>query len=124
MPRDPSGVQAVVATTLHLRKDAYTAGGVQTSLKNIYDLFLLLERLRTTGGLDEASDDPCSQQVIATFVRGLHDLCRLKSVHVPVGEISGLAAFLQAYRLITNDQHSSIWLLGTRRTRTSTPSTA
>ena len=113
MPRNLSGEQAIVATTLHLRKDTYTAGGVSTSLQNIYDLFMLLERLKTTGSLDESSADPCSQQLIGVFVRAPFDLCRLKSVHVPVGEISGLAAFMQAYRFITNNQYSSIQLLDT-----------
>ncbi len=55
MPRNLSGEQAVVATTLHLPKDAYTAGGVSTTLQNIYDLFLLIENLRTTGALVEGS---------------------------------------------------------------------
>ena len=113
MPRNLSGEQAVVATTLHLRKDTWTPGGTSTTLQNIYEIFLLAERLRTEGNLDEQSSDPVSQKVLAEFVRGLFDLCRLKSVHVPVGEISGLAAFMQAYRLITNDQYSSIRLLDT-----------
>ena len=82
MPRNLSGEQAVVATTLHLRKDTWTPGGISTSLQSIYDLFMLLERLKTTGALDESSDDPCSQQLIGVFVRALFDLCRLKSVHV------------------------------------------
>ena len=93
----------MVATTLHLRKDTYTPGGTSTSLRNIYDLFLLLERLKTTGSLDESSDDPVSQKLIGSFVRSLFDLCRLKSVHISVSEISGLAAFMQAFRLITNN---------------------
>ena len=92
MPRNLSGGQAVVATTLHLRKDTYTAGGIQTSLQSIYDLFMLLERLKTTGSLDESSDDPCSQELIGVFVRGLHDLCRLKSEFIPTSQLSDLAA--------------------------------
>ena len=85
MPRNLSGEQAVVATTLHLRKDTYTAGGISTSLQSIYDLFMLLERLKTTGSLDENSDDPVSQRLLALFTRGLFDLCRLKSVHIQSG---------------------------------------
>ena len=51
MGRNLSGEAAVVATTLHLRKDQYTPGGISTSLQNIYDLFLLIETLRATGAL-------------------------------------------------------------------------
>ncbi len=79
MPRNLSGEQALIATTLHLRTDTYTAaGGVSTSLQSIYDLFMLLERLKTTGSLDESSDDPVSQRILALFTRGLHDLCRFE----------------------------------------------
>ena len=85
MGRILSGEAPVVATSIKLRKDTYSmVAGRQTTLEDIYSIFLLIEQLRTTGALDETSDGLCTEKLIAAFVRGLHDLCRLKSVMVPV----------------------------------------
>ena len=111
MPRNLSGEQAVVATSRRLRKDTYTPGRISTSLKDTYDFFLLIERLKTTGGLDENSDHPVSQKLMAAFERGLHGLCRLKSVHVRVLGNPGLVVFMQAFRQTTNNAFPAISLL-------------
>ena len=85
MGRVLSGETPIVASSIKLRKDAYSmAAGRQTTLEDIYSIFLLIEQLRTTGALQADSDGLCSEKLIATFVRGLHDLGRLKSAMVPL----------------------------------------
>ena len=78
MGRVLSGEAPIVASSIKLRKDEYSLStGRQTTLEDIYSIFLMIEQLRTTGALDENSDGLCSEKLIAAFVRGLHDLCRL-----------------------------------------------
>ena len=95
MGRNLSGEQPVVASSLKLRKDTYSlTAGRQTSLEDIYAIFLAVEQLRTTGSLDENSDGVASERLVAEFARGLHELCRLKSEMVPISEIDGLSSFM------------------------------
>ena len=95
MGRLLSGEAPVVATSIQLRKDTYSmVSGRQTTLEDIYSIFLMIEQLRTTGDLQEDSDGMCSERLIGKFVRDLHDLCRLKSVMVPISELDGIGPFL------------------------------
>ena len=111
MGRVLSGETPIVASSIKLRKDEYSPStGRQTTLEDIYSIFLMIEQLRTTGALQEDSDGLCSEKLIAAFVRGLHDLCRLKSEMVNISMIDGLGAFMQAYRLISNYHYAQIFL--------------
>ena len=75
MGRVLSGETPIVASSIKLRKDEYSLStGRQTTLEDIYSIFLMIEQLRTTGTLQEDSDGLCSEKLIAAFVRGLHDL--------------------------------------------------
>ena len=103
MGRILSGEAPIIASSIKLRKDTYSiAAGRQTTLEDIYDLFLQISQLRTTGTLQEDSDGICSEKLIAAFVRGLDELCRLKSETVPISMIDGLCSFMLAFRQISN----------------------
>ena len=113
MGRVLSGETPIVASSIKLRKDEHSLStGRQTTLEDIYSIFLMIEQLRTTGILQEDSDGLCSEKLIAAFVRGLHDLCRPKGVMVPVSELDGLGAFMQAYRQIRNYHYAQIFPQG------------
>ena len=111
MGRSLSGEEAIVASSIRLRRDSYSiTAGRATTIQDIYDIFLAIDQLRKTGTLQENSDGVASEKLVATFVRSLFDLCRLKSEYVPVAMVSGLAAVLMAYRQITNVHHDTIML--------------
>ena len=59
---------------------------------------------------EEDSDGICGEKLIAAFVRGLHDLCRLKTEMVNISMIDRLSAFMQSYRLISNYHYAQIFL--------------
>ena len=110
MGRILSGEAPIVASSIKLRKDTYSlSAGRQTTQEDIYDIFLLIEQLRTTGTLQEDSDGICSEKLIAAFVRGLHELCRLKSEMVPISMIDGLSQFMLACCQISNYDYVQIF---------------
>ena len=54
MGRVLSGETPIVASSIKLRKDEYSLStGRQTTLEDIYSIFLMIEQLRTTGDLQE-----------------------------------------------------------------------
>ena len=111
MPRSLRGEQAILASSIRLRRDSYSVtAGRSTTIQDIYDIFLAIDQLRKTGVLQEDSDGVASEKLIAAFVRSLFDLCRLKSEYVPVAMVSGLTAVLMAYRQLTNVHHDTIML--------------
>ena len=109
MGRILSGEAPIVASSIKLWKDTYSlSSGRQTTQEDIYNIFLPIEQLRTTGTLQEDPDGICSERLVAAFVRGLHELCRLKSETVTISMIDGLSPLTQAFRQISNYHHAKI----------------
>ena len=111
MGRVLSGGTPIVASSIKLRKDEYSLNtGRQTTLEDIYSIFLMIEQLRTTGDLQEDSDGMCSEKLIGKFVRDLHELCTLNTDLIPTSRLSDFAAVMQAYRQISNYHYAQIFL--------------
>ena len=110
MGRVLSGETPIVASSIKLRKDAYSlAHGWQTALEDIASIFLLADHLKTIGSLGENSDGLCGEKLIAAFVGGFRDLCGLKGVMVPISQIDGLSSFMQAFRQVGNYYYCQIF---------------
>ena len=111
MGRNLSGETPIVASSIHVRKDTYSmVAGRQTILEDIYAIFLAVEKLRTTGALDENSDGMASERLVAAFVRGLHALCTLNTDTLPTSRLSDFQLVMQAYRHISNVFHTQTQL--------------
>ena len=52
MPRSLSGEEAILASSIRLRRDSYSVtAGRSTTIQNIYDIFLAIDQIRRTGVL-------------------------------------------------------------------------
>ena len=75
MPRSLSGEEAILASSMRLRRDSYSVtAGRSTTIQDIYDIFLAIDQLRKTGVLQEDSDGVASERLVAEFCRSLFDL--------------------------------------------------
>ena len=98
----------VSATTLSLSEIFVQNGIVQASMRDIFEIFLKIADVQTLTW-DSQSDNPASQKKIAEQIAAALALCRQLSVPVPLADIEGLFAFLQAqYRAISNSTYDLI----------------
>ena len=76
---------------LLLRRDYVTAGGVESELKDILTMFVLVAAVQKLA-LDASSDDPPSQKVVADYVGSELALYRPLATPIPLLDVSGLVA--------------------------------
>ena len=96
------------ATTLSLSEMFVQNGLAQSSMRDIFEIFLKIADVEKNTW-DNESDMPGSQKKIAEQINAAKALCRLKNVLIPLSEIDGLFIFLQnQYRALSNSQYEMI----------------
>lgn len=96
------------ATTLSLSEIFVQNGLAQSSMRDIFEIFLKIDDV-SKDTWDSESKNPASQEKIAEQLAASLALCRLKSLPVPLAEIDGLFIFLQnQYRALSNSTYEMI----------------
>ena len=103
-----SGERNVFATAIFLLLQTQnpTSGEWNTSLENIYDIFLERTNLETT--LTESSSNPVTAAAIATWVNEQLLAYRRLDTLIPMDQVANLFTYLTNYRLTTNQIFTDI----------------
>lgn len=101
MPRSLSGESLVIASQILLKQDTNVSGGIQSSLVDVMELFLLATEVEKVL-FDTNSDSPASQKVVDAYLASQLAQYRRLDTLVPFSEVDGLQLFLNNYRLLGN----------------------
>ena len=102
-----TGQKRVIATSIHLLKQTLNdTGQYDTTLENIYNLFLQVENLLQN--FDASSEHPATAAAIATYLSIQLANYRRTDVLIEMDEINNLFNYLNNYRLITNQAFTAI----------------
>ena len=102
-----TGEKRVIATSIHLLKQTLNdTGQYDTTLENIYNLFLQVENLLQN--FDASSEHPATAAAIATYLSIQLANYRRTDVLIEMDEINNLFNYLNNYRLITNQAFTAI----------------
>ena len=103
-----TGEKEVLATAIYLIKQTLNdnSGTFETSLKNIYELFLHSDDLLQT--FEATSQFPASAVAIAAFIANELAAYRLTTIPIEISELNNLLAFLNNYRLLTNQNFTAL----------------
>ncbi len=103
-----SGERNVFASSIYLLLQTLSpsTGEYDTSLTNIYDIFLKVSDLLTT--LDENSSHPVSSQAIASWVTTQLMNYRRTDVLLSMSEVEFLIPYFNNYRLLVNQTFTAI----------------
>ena len=101
MPRSLRGESLVIASQILLKQDTIGSAGIQSSLVDVMELFLLASEVEKVL-FDTNSDSPASQKVVDAYVASKLAQYRRIDTLVPFSDIAGLTLFLSNYRFLTN----------------------
>ena len=93
MPRSLSGESLVIASQILLKHDIVDFTGIQSSLVDVMELFLLASEVEKVL-FDTNSDSPASQKVVDAYLAAQPSAYRRLDALVPFSGIQGLTLFL------------------------------
>ena len=101
-----TGEREILATAIYIIKQTLVDGTFETTLQNIYDIFLETANLLST--FDSTSPHPASATAIAAFLTS--ELVPYRRIDTPIqmSEVENLFSFLNNYRLLTNQTFSNL----------------
>ena len=100
MPRSLSGESLVIASQILLKQDIVDFTGIQSSLVDVMELFLLATEVEKLL-FDANSDSPASQKVVDAYLASQLAQYRRLDTLVPFSEVDGLQLYLSNYRLLS-----------------------
>ena len=103
-----TGEREILATAIYIIKQTLVDGVHETTLQNIYDIFLESSNLLSTAEGFATSPHPASASAIAAFLTS--ELVPYRRIDTPIqmSEVENLFSFLNNYRLLTNQTFSNL----------------